>query len=352
MQNHGLIFSLTMVFFGILTISSSTTLTTTAHAFTSKDPQSSKAAMRVLVTGAAGKTGRLVLSKLEQDPRYEPKGLVRSEASARSIVKSKEIKCPLEHVVIADITSPNFLQDLEPSVHYHGLDKLEAMIICTSAVPRISKRSFVAMLIKAPINWIRRKPLVDFRSIQFKWKHPPNGYPEKVDYEGQINQIELAKKLGIQHVIIVSSMGGTEPNNFLNSVGKTIDKNGVSTGHGDILLWKRRAEMYLVESGLDYTIIHPGGLLDTPGGNEEFVLDVDDNLYQGPKRSTRISREDLAELCVAALSVAKGQKVSFDCITRPLPEGDKSRTAPKSAERALSEFLELSKSSNYASLKN
>mmetsp|Transcript_12279 Transcript_12279/g.22880 ORF Transcript_12279/g.22880 Transcript_12279/m.22880 type:complete len:268 (-) Transcript_12279:41-844(-) len=256
MQNHGLIFSLTMVFFGILTISSSTTLTTTAHAFTSKDPQSSKAAMRVLVTGAAGKTGRLVLSKLEQDPRYEPKGLVRSEASARSIVKSKEIKCPLEHVVIADITSPNFLQDLEPSVHYHGLDKLEAMIICTSAVPRISKRSFVAMLIKAPINWIRRKPLVDFRSIQFKWKHPPNGYPEKVDYEGQINQIELAKKLGIQHVIIVSSMGGTEPNNFLNSVGKTIDKNGVSTGHGDILLWKRRAEMYLVEVSVEHILQH------------------------------------------------------------------------------------------------
>jgi uncharacterized protein YbjT (DUF2867 family) len=29
-----------------------------------------------------------------------------------------------------------------------------------------------------------------------------------------------------------------------------------------ILLWKRRAERYLIDSGLNYTIIHPGGLID------------------------------------------------------------------------------------------
>lgn len=218
------------------------------NALTAQDPQSSKQATRVLVTGAAGKTGRLVLSKLEADPRYEPKGLVRSEASAKSLVKNKDVKCPLEHVVIADITSPTFLQDLQPSVEHHGLDQLEAMIICTSAVPRISKRSFAAMLLKVPWNVIRRKPLVDFRSMRFKWKHRGHGYPEVVDYEGQVHQIELAKQLGIPHVIVVSSMGGTDPNNFLNSVGKVTDKKtGKTSGNGDILLWKRRAEMYLVE---------------------------------------------------------------------------------------------------------
>ena len=95
------------------------------------------------------------------------------------------------------------------------------------------------------------------------------------------------------------------------------------------------------KSGLDYTILHPGGLVgDTPGGQEEFVLDVDDNLYkmnnqnrdhdpdhensnsnsknrQSHRSMTRISREDVAELCVAALSVGKGGKISFDCITLP-----------------------------------
>lgn len=120
---------------------------------------------------------------------------------------------------------------------------------------------------------------------------------------------------------------------------------------------------------MDYTIIHPGGLVDTPGGKEEFVLDVDDNLYQGPNRSTRISREDLADLCIASLSIvaredstkkkyrANGQipqrRVSFDCITRPVPSvngdtNDGTIPSRKSAEEALLDFLELSKTANYA----
>jgi hypothetical protein len=133
------------------------------------------------------------------------------------------------------------------------------------------------------------------------------------------------------------------------------------------------------KSGLDYTIIHPGGLVDTPGGKEEFVLDVDDNLYQGQNRSTRISREDVADLCIASLNIATrefstnknyrpvvGEKppqrgVSFDCITRPIPsidndnatddDGNKDSPIPptrKTAEEALLEFLELSKTANYA----
>ena len=46
-------------------------------------------------------------------------------------------------------------------------------------------------------------------------------------------------------------MGGTDRSNFLNTIGG-----------GDILVWKRRAERYLIDSGLNYTIIHPGGLKD------------------------------------------------------------------------------------------
>ena len=38
-------------------------------------------------------------------------------------------------------------------------------------------------------------------------------------------------------------MGGTDPNNFLNKVGKNPD----GSGNGDILLWKRKAEKYLID---------------------------------------------------------------------------------------------------------
>ena len=61
-------------------------------------------------------------------------------------------------------------------------------------------------------------------------------------------------------VVLVSSMGGLDKHNFLNRLGK--DKYG--EGHGDILIWKRKAERYLCLSGLQYTILHPGGLIDPP----------------------------------------------------------------------------------------
>lgn len=151
----------------------------------------------------------------------------------------------------------------------------------------------------------------------------------------------MAKKIGIKHVVVVGSMGGTDPYNFLNAVGKNAD----GSGNGDILLWKRKAEKYLVDSGLDYTIIHPGGLRDTPGGQEEIVIDVDDKLLKNKNRS--ISRGDVAALCVAALSVGKGRKVAFDCVTKPREDESEAASLP-SAEEALEKFLQQNKVYNYA----
>ena len=37
--------------------------------------------------------------------------------------------------------------------------------------------------------------------------------------------------------VLCSSMGGTQPENFLNSIGRKPDGSG-----GQILLWKRKAE--------------------------------------------------------------------------------------------------------------
>ena len=48
---------------------------------------------------------------------------------------------------------------------------------------------------------------------------------------------------------------------------------------------------------------------------------------------TRISHEDVAELCVAALSVGKGKKISFDCITSPI------LTVPNSSSSSSSSSL-------------
>jgi uncharacterized protein YbjT (DUF2867 family) len=83
-------------------------------------------------------------------------------------------------------------------------------------------------------------------------------------------------------------------------------------GGGKILFWKRKAEQYLIDSGLTYTIIHPGGLRDGEGGKSAIVLDVDDKLLEREKRS--IYRADVAELCVRALGIEAAKNKSLDCI--------------------------------------
>jgi nucleoside-diphosphate-sugar epimerase len=302
-------------------------------AFASKSSASAKARVtaapiKTLVTGAAGRTGRLVFSKLQEDRRFSPVAVVRTDASGKKLIQ--ETGCGLDQVVVCDVTK---VKSTDPPKCVGA----KAMVICTSAVPVISVRSLIQNALKIPWNLVRGKKAVDFRSLRFKFKR--NQYPEKVDYEGQVRQIDIAKQLGVEHVVVVSSMGGTDPDNFLNKVGKRPD----GSGNGDILLWKRKAERYLTESGLRYTIIHPGGLIDTPAGEEELVLDVDDKLMKNEKRS--ISREDVANLCVAALTVGSdGKSVSFDCITRPVKEGQQ----VASAEEALSAFMELGVTANYA----
>ena len=280
---------------------------------------------RVLVTGASGRTGQLVFEALLKDPAYDPKAAVRSERSAKKLRKSIP-QTGLDQIVVCDVTTLcDGKSDFAPAPE--GLNDIDKLIICTSAVPVISKRSLLKALLLVPFNIVRRRNAVDFRTFRFGWK--AGQYPELVDYEGQINQIELAKKRGVKQIVVVGSMGGTDPDNFLNSVGKKPD----GSGNGDILLWKRKAEKYLIESGVDYTIIHPGGLNDQPGGKEEFVLDVDDKLMGRPKRS--ISRSDVANMCIAALRKTEGKKIAFDVVT------EATESSPvRSAEEALGDFLD------------
>jgi nucleoside-diphosphate-sugar epimerase len=135
---------------------------------------------------------------------------------------------------------------------------------------------------------------------------------------GAKNQIDAAIKAGVKHFVFLGSMGGTQPDNFLNSIGKREDGTG-----GDILLWKRKAEKYLIaeakKAGMAYTIVHPGGLLDKPGGQQELVLDVDDLLLQRTTRS--IPREDVATLLVESLLQPKAKNVAFDAIAEPVGTG-------------------------------
>merc|ERR1712037_588405 len=120
--------------------------------------------------------------------------------------------------------------------------------------------------------------------------------------------IDAAAKAGVVNVIYVGSMGGTKPEHFLNKMGG-----------GNILLWKRKAELYLVRSGLAYTIIHPGGLLPhfgakpVPGGERELLVGTNDALMDDEAKKRCIPREDLAEVVLqCALEPTATKNLTFD----------------------------------------
>ena len=218
---------------------------------------------RVVVSGAGGQTGQLAFRKMLARPtEFAPVGIVRSEASKASLVDSG---VPAECIVVADVTDPVAVKA--------AMRDCDAVIIGTSAKPAPSGAT----------NEETGRPLFTF----------PDGEPEVVDWLGQKSQIDAAISCGPEtHVVICSSMGGTDPSNMLNALGRKTLADG-STSGGNILLWKRKAEKYLIDSGLPYTIVHPGGLLNEPGAKREIVIGVDDERSEGERS---IPREDVAEV--------------------------------------------------------
>lgn len=244
---------------------------------------------RVLVTGAGGQTGQHVFRKLLAKPGYYPIGTVRSEQSRQALLDS-DAPVPAENVVVCDITSKD-----APSKLDELMKDCDALMICTSAKPAPT----------GEVDAETQRPKFGF----------PNGQPELVDWIGQKNLIDAAKRANKEvHVVLCGSMGGTNPDNSLNNLGK------VGTSGGDILKFKRKSEVYLMEeSGLPYTIVHPGGLLNEPGNERELCLGVDDKIPGTTNNS--VPREDVANVMIAALDNDTYRGRSFDLVSKPAGDG-------------------------------
>ena len=92
---------------------------------------------------------------------------------------------------------------------------------------------------------------------------------------------------------------------------------------GNILVWKRKAEQFLVDSGITYTIIRAGGLLDQEGGQRELVVGADDE----DLGYRSIPRADVAEMCVASLLHCDvSANKSMDLVSKDPQEGNTSQS--------------------------
>jgi uncharacterized protein YbjT (DUF2867 family) len=122
----------------------------------------------------------------------------------------------------------------------------------------------------------------------------PTNNPEAVDFGGVKNLADAAAAAGVSQFVLVSSSGVTDEDHFLN---KQFD---------NILNWKFKGEQALRTSGVPYTILRPGGLVNTPA-NEFAVV-----FAQGDTTGGRISREDVAQVCIAALQTPDALNKTFE----------------------------------------
>ena len=111
--------------------------------------------------------------------------------------------------------------------------------------------------------------------------------PLQVDAAGVQAQVQACRAVGLQRVVLVSSLCAGRWLHPLNLFGL-------------ILVWKRLGERWLERSGLDWTIVRPGGLSEDDGRAEAegVVFTAADQ-----QKSNSIPRRLVARVCLDALEV-------------------------------------------------
>ncbi|MEB3177425.1 MAG: SDR family oxidoreductase [Nostocaceae cyanobacterium] len=124
---------------------------------------------------------------------------------------------------------------------------------------------------------------------------------ERVDYLGNKNLIDAAVKAGINRFILVSSIGTGDSVVALSP--QALEALGA------VLAEKEKAEKHLIESGLTYTIIRPGGLKSEPAtGNAA--------LTENPRVAGMIHRADVAQLVCQCLNSDKAKNKTLSAVDK------------------------------------
>ena len=127
-----------------------------------------------------------------------------------------------------------------------------------------------------------------------------SGYPARerstkaVDYDGMRNTLAAARETRFaERFLYMTSSGGILP---------SFSARCLNLWKGNTLVWRHRAEDEIRASGLNYTIIRAGVLLNSPGGQHSIQV------TQQPLPLAwrhRIARADVAEVFLTALEHPK-----------------------------------------------
>ena len=190
--------------------------------------------MKLAITGASGKTGFRVAEEAISSG-YKVRLIVRAQSEIPESIRGCE---------------SYVLSNTNGTTLDYALQGCESLVIATGA-----------------------RPSIDLTG------------PAKVDYLNIKKQIESCKRQKLKRVVLVSSLCAGKLMHPLNLFGL-------------ILIWKRLGEKSLESSGLDWTVIRPGGL-----NENETNLKNQNILFSGEKTQEEgsIPRRLVAKVCIEAL---------------------------------------------------
>jgi uncharacterized protein YbjT (DUF2867 family) len=204
--------------------------------------------MKAFVAGATGETGRRIVQELV-------KREIPVRAMVRDIDKARTILSTEVELVVGDVLNFDSITNAIGD---------STVILCATGA----------------------KPSLD-----------PTG-PYQVDFEGTKNLVNAAKAKNIEQFVFVSSLCVSKFFHPLNLFWL-------------ILWWKQQAEQYLKNSGLNYTIVRPGGLKNEDNPNP-VVMSGADTLFDGS-----IPRQKVAQVCVESLTNPQARNKVLEIVSSP-----------------------------------
>ncbi len=252
---------------------------------------------RVLVTGATGGVGQLVVARLIEK-RMPVRIITRGVEQAQKMFEGKV------EAIAADTRYPETLPPAMQDVGY--------IICCTGTTAFPSEKwdfdvSQTANPVEKFLEWSKIYFDREYRCTKAK-----NG-PEQVDAEGVRNLVSAAPG-DLKRFVFISSAGVERKDQFPYSI---LNAFGVLDA-------KQKGETAITASGLLYTIIRPGRLIDGPytsydlntllkattNGKQGIVLGTGDTL------NGQTSRIDVAAACVECLNNPMTENMVIEIINQ------------------------------------
>jgi uncharacterized protein YbjT (DUF2867 family) len=122
-----------------------------------------------------------------------------------------------------------------------------------------------------------------------------------VDLDGAVKAIEAARRKNVKRFVMISALNANRREVW--SYG--LENSGAA---GYYYAAKYYADNWLLESGLDYTIIRPSALLNEPGTGKVKI----DEYLETKNQNLEIPREDVASVVIASLQDENAVNKDFD----------------------------------------